>query len=183
MTNPNRPQRARADLAVARRLRWYWPMEASNAAVVPAFAAGIVWSADGALTAAFGLAAFACAALLVLGALYWRAVLRRIEGDRAAMAVWIPRLAAAEAPALALVAVAALAWAAEMLAAGGGWTPARVAAAALTVLAGLEYVNYYRVQLQHFDNGADLKRLLTGRGFRTAQMARDIAAWRARGKR
>jgi hypothetical protein len=28
--------------------------------------------------------------------------------------------------------------------------------------------------LQHFDNVADIRRLLTGRGFRRSQMARDL---------
>ena len=48
-----------------------------------------------------------------------------------------------------------------------------------TALAALEYVNYYKFQVQHFDNWADFKRLMTGRGFRKAHMARDIAAGRA----
>jgi hypothetical protein len=36
------------------------------------------------------------------------------------------------------------------------------------------------VQLQHFDNGADFKRLIGGRGFRRAHLARDLAAYRGR---
>ena len=50
----------------------------------------------------------------------------------------------------------------------------RWVALAAAVLAALEYVNYYHRQLQHFDNFADIKRLLTGRGFRRSQMARDL---------
>ena len=50
----------------------------------------------------------------------------------------------------------------------------------VTILGVLEYVNYYHVQLQHFDNMADWRRLLAGRGFRPAHMARDLATWRRR---
>jgi hypothetical protein len=48
----------------------------------------------------------------------------------------------------------------------------------LTVLAMLEYINYYHRQLQHFDNAADLKRLLSGKGFKRSHMARELAAFR-----
>jgi hypothetical protein len=59
-----------------------------------------------------------------------------------------------------------------------GWSGAVIAALACSALGSLEYVNYYRVQLQHFDNLADFKRLLGGRGFRKAHLARDLAAFR-----
>lgn len=165
---------------VTRRLRAYWQMEAANVLFVPVFAIGLVFWAGGTLTPALVIAAMACAALLVVGAIYWRAVLRQLEGSPGALASWIPRLAAVEAPMLVLAVVAAIATGAEFALAGGGWTPARIAAASLTALAVLEYVNYYRVQLQHFDNWADFKRLVTGRGLRQSHMARDIQAWRRR---
>jgi hypothetical protein len=52
----------------------------------------------------------------------------------------------------------------------------RIAATACAVLAALEYVNYYHRQLQHFDNWADFKRLIAGKGFRKSWMARDLDA-------
>ncbi len=172
MTSTNNP--------VARRLRGYWQMEAANVLFVPAFAIGLVLWAGGTVSIALVVAAIACSALLVIGALYWRAVLRQMEGAPGVMAFWIPRLAAVEALSLVLVAGAVAANVVEFVQAGGGWTPARIGAVALTALAALEYVNYYRVQLQHFDNWADFKRLITGRGLRQAHMARDIQAWRRR---
>ena len=168
--------------SVAKRLRWYWQMEAANAVIVPAAALGFVWWAGGAATAAFWVAAIACAMLLVIGALYWRAVLRQIQGASTAFDYWLPRLAAAELTSLLLVSAAAIMVVLEFALSGGGWVATRVAAAFLTVLAGLEYVNYYKVQLQHFDNWADFRRLMSGRGFRRAHMARDIAAWRSRAR-
>ncbi|MDX2275718.1 MAG: hypothetical protein NW206_09740 [Hyphomonadaceae bacterium] len=164
---------------VAIRLRWYWQMEAANAVLLPVLAWLLVAQSGGTMTAAFGASALACAWLLVIGALYWRAVLRKMQGASGALDYWLPRLAKAEFPSLALVLVAASAIALEFAMLGGGWTAARIAAVALATLAALEYVNYYKIQLQHFDNGADFKRLITGRGFRKAHMARDIAAWRA----
>lgn len=166
--------------SVAKRLRWYWQMEAANVVLVPATAFGLVWSGGGTANAALWVAAVACSALLVVGTLYWRAVLRRIEGDARAFNFWLPRLAAAESLSLFLVAVSALIFALELILSGQGWTPETIAAAVLTVLAALEYVNYYMVQLQHFDNWADFRRLMTGRGFGKAHMARDIAAWRSK---
>lgn len=165
---------------VTRRLRAYWQLEAANVLFVPGFAIGLVFWAGGTLTPALVIAAVACAALLVVGAVYWRAALRQLEGSRGAMAAWLPWLAAVEAPTLALAVAALIATGAEFALAGGGWTPARIAATSLTALAVLEYVNYYRVQLQHFDNWADFKRLVSGRGFRKAHLARDIHVWRRR---
>ena len=167
---------------VTRRLRAYWQMEAANVLFVPGFAIGLVFWAGGTLTPSLVIAAFACAALLVVGAIYWRATLRQLEGSPGGLASWIPWLAAVEAPTLALAVAAAIATGAEFALAGGGWTPARIAAASLTTLAVLEYVNYYRVQLQHFDNWADFKRLITGRGLRQSHLARDIKAWRRRSR-
>ncbi len=43
-----------------------------------------------------------------------------------------------------------------------------------TLMAVLEYVNYYHRQLQHFDHSEDFKRLLSGNGLRPSQMAKDL---------
>jgi hypothetical protein len=47
----------------------------------------------------------------------------------------------------------------------------------LLLLAVLEYINYYHVQLQHFDHAPDWKRLISGRGFRRSHLAREIERW------
>jgi hypothetical protein len=167
---------------VARRLRWYWQLEAANAVIVPLFAVGLVLWAGGEPTIALFAAAIACSTLLVIGALYWRAVLRQLERASGSFDYWLPRLAAVEHVSLLLVFAASITVALEFVLLEGGWTAARLAAASLTALAALEYVNYYMVQLQHFDNWSDFKRLMTGRGFRKAHMARDIAAWRLRAR-
>jgi hypothetical protein len=50
----------------------------------------------------------------------------------------------------------------------------RLIASGASAMALAEYINYYHRQLQHFDNMADFKRLLTGKGFRRSQMAVDL---------
>ena len=59
-----------------------------------------------------------------------------------------------------------------------GFDAAAIATLVLTALAVLEYVNYYKIQLQHFDHAPDFKRVMQGRGFRKAHMARELEAWR-----
>lgn len=163
---------------IARRLGWYWRMEAANTVIVPAGVLLLVYSAGGSATLGLAINLLACSALLAIGAIYWRAVLRRMEGRGAAFDFWLPRLAASEPLAVALVFVAAAASIGESLRAGDGRLLETTVAWIVTAMTALEYVNYYRVQLQHFDNAADFKRLLTGKGFRQAHMAREIAAWR-----
>lgn len=166
------------DSAVSRRLRSYWKMEAVNVAFVPAFAAIGVWYFDGTLTPAFWLNALACSALLFIGTIYLRAISKRADGDRRFFDQSLPWLAKAETPAAVLVVAAVAAWIGERSMGEPAISPSGIASALLAALATLEYVNYYRVQLQHFDNAADFKRLMSGRGFRKSHMARDIAHWR-----
>ena len=91
----------------------------------------------------------------------------------------MPFISKAQIPLLLLsliaIAIAILLWVKPNLSASRGdqWT-ATVAA----ILAGLEYINYYHRQLQHFDHWPDFKRLVTGKGFRRAQMAVDLGRWK-----
>ncbi len=160
-----------------RNLDGYWKMEAANIVLVPAFAFFLGFPRDPVEALAIGLAAIATGGLLVVGALFWRGVDRRLRfADIASAQRALDFADRAEVTLLlacgCAVAATVAAWSLK------GWTPAILAAALLTLLAILEYVNYYRRQLQHFDNIADLKRLFTGRGFKASHMARDLAARR-----
>lgn len=168
------------DSAVSRRLRSYWKMEAVNVALVPASAVLGVWYFDGTLTPAFWLSALTCSALLAIGTVYLRAISKRADGDRRFFDQSLPGLAKVEPFAAALVVVAVAGWLGDLLTGQRANSPSGIASAILTILAALEYVNYYKVQLQHFDNAADFKRLMSGRGFRRSHLARDIAHWRSR---
>jgi uncharacterized RDD family membrane protein YckC len=129
--------------------------------------------------AAVSLSLLAASILLLLGGAYWCGVLRRAGGKPALLRQVLRVADRAERPILALLAVA---WLVSIGAlAVEGWSRPVIAAFACSALAALEYVNYFQVQLQHFDHWADFQRLLTGRGFRPAHLGRDVAALR-RGK-
>ena len=151
----------------------YWKFEAVNVVLVPAFAAYVVREVGGALHWTLAVAGFACALLLIVGTAALRMELadleRRPEFARqllgfARMMRWPSLLACAAG-------VAAAAW---QVRADEGWSAAAIAAVALATLAVLEYVNYYHVQLQHFDNAADFRRLMRGRGFRESHLSKAL---------
>jgi hypothetical protein len=118
-------------------------------------------------------------AMLAIGALYWRASLKRLQGDPKPMAYWMGWFAGLQRFVLVFLFLAFGAaiidiWDAQAV------TTARIAIWALVILAIAEYINYYHIQLQHFDHAADFKRLMSGRGFRQSHMARDLRAYRSR---
>ena len=155
----------------------YWKMEAANVVFVPAFALWLGFPRNLLDAAAIGLAIVATAGFLVVGTAFWRGIDRRLRfADRDAARRALALADRVEKPLLAINAAAVAATVGALVV--NGWTGAAVAAAALSVLAGLEYINYYQRQLQHFDNRADFKRLLSGRGAKPSHMARDLAAWR-----
>ena len=162
--------------AVIARLDPYWKMEAFNMLAVPGMALFFTKGAVGWVTL---VPMLATVLLLGIGAAYWRTKvrqMRRVQLEQSKVLRWIDRL---QWPSLILTllgcVVMALGWLVPGLARG---TPDRVAATVLAVLAALEYVNYYHRQLQHFDNRADFRRMLAGKGFRPSWMARDLAAFR-----
>lgn len=164
---------------VAKRLRTYWQLEAGNVVLLPSLVLVMVATGGGTPDFTLGLALAANMLLLVIGACYWRIVLLRIEGDQRPFERWLPRLAAAEPYALALTVATVAATAFDLAAGGGTWPAERIASAAMTALAVLEYVNYYRYQLQYFDHAPDFAALLKRKTLKQAHMARDIAEWRA----
>jgi hypothetical protein len=164
----------RGRVALRRRLAGYWRMEAGNVLLVPAVPIVLAWRWNEPLGAASLVSLGAACLLLIVGACYWRARhLELLDGRATTPTVrWIARgrpwwIGATAAAVLAAVA----SWAGAAAGSLDRWV-ATVAAA----LAVAEYVNYFHVQLQHFDNIADLRRLLTGQGLRRAHLARDIAA-------
>ena len=161
-----------------RNLARYWQMEAANSLFVPAFALALGFPREAVEAIALSLAMVATAGFLIVGAAYWRAVDRRLRlGESSVTARALALADRVEKPLLVILGLALVATLAAL--AKHGWSRSVVAAAGLGLLAALEYVNYYHRQLQHFDNLADLKRLLTGRGLKAAHMARELAAWRA----
>ena len=116
-------------------------------------------------------------ALLIIGAVYWRAKVRQLQQKRYQIAPVLAKIGRLRLPVLILTILSALvaiaSWFIPYLAISAA---DRICASIAAALAALEYVNYYHRQLQHFDNAADFKRLLSGKGFRVSQMARDLRA-------
>ncbi|MEE4206001.1 MAG: hypothetical protein V2I39_06910 [Erythrobacter sp.] len=164
---------------IEQRLAGYWKMEAANVVLVPAIALILAASYGWTLGAPSYFAMVPTCLLLAIGAHYWRAKLAQLRSGEA-----LPRgigfIARLQWPSAALTGLAAVI-------AGASWSVPGLAAsqadrwvsAVLALLAGLEYVNYYHRQVQHFDHWPDFLRLLAGHGFRRSQMAVDIARWHA----
>lgn len=159
---------------IVSRLSSYWKLEAGNVVLLPAFAWFLLYQAGAKPDLPVILAMFASSALLVIGAACWRMELARAQGEAALADRIVAVLARTEQLGfvLALLGAFAALWG---LWRAGGLTPAAIAALALGLLAVLEYLNYYVVQLQHFDHVADFKRLLSGKGFRRPHLAKAIA--------
>lgn len=158
-----------------RNFRSYAAMEALNIVLVPGAVLLLAPPGNWAEILAMGFAMAACAGFLLVGSAYWAGLDQRLNTSiRSAMTRALTLAHRLEIP-LLLITAAAL----PMLAFAifnGGWSWSVIGAAILTLLAALEYVNYYRRQLQHFDRSSDFKRLMTGSGFRRSHMARDLAA-------
>lgn len=161
-----------------RRLTTYWKIEAGNAVLVPALAVYLVLESGGSISAALVLSGLACSFLLVIGAIALRMMRRKARGESNAIADRIPLLARMRWPAIALCVAAAAANAVDWLSGSAEFSEQYLAPAVLLILAVLEYINYYHVQLQHFDHAPDWRRLVSGRGFRRSHLAREIDRWR-----
>lgn len=166
--------RNRADLLA--RLEPYWKMEAGNMIGVPFIVLLLTKGQIGWIT----LVALAGVIMLLgVGAVYWRMKVRQLRGEEISVDAVLGWLARLQWPGLLLtlagIAAATLGWIAPQYSAG---LPDRIAASGCALLALLEYINYYHRQLQHFDNKADFKRMLAGKGFRQSWMARDLAQLR-----
>ncbi|UOR14699.1 hypothetical protein [Qipengyuania aquimaris] len=163
------------------RLSGYWRMEVGNAVIIPLAVLFVAKMSESPLGLLTWLSFLPMCALLLLGGLYWRGKLRSLDGDARPLDT---SLAIADKSQLALGFASVLALLAALCAWVWPWLSVslgdRIAATICSLLAVLEYVNYYHRQLQHFDHAADFRRLIAGQGFRRAQMAGDLARLRSR---
>lgn len=165
-----------ATAGLKRRLSGYWKMEAGNVLLVPVILLMVTrWTPSWVTLVSF----IPMMLLLLIGAYYWRAKLKQLEDRSYDLSGAMRVISVSQAPALILSLVAGsaviYAWTRPDLFTSG-WD--RGAATFAALLALLEYVNYYHRQLQHFDHGPDFKRLLSGKGLRPSQMARDLKTYR-----
>jgi hypothetical protein len=162
---------------VQNRLRNYWKMEAANAFVVPATGAILVVTSDDNIDLPMFIAGLATTSLLVIGTFALRAHFKMSEGDSAPMAKFVPTASKLQKP-MALLSALAVFSAGFSLWHDAGFSPSAIATCVFALLAVLEYINYFVVQLQHFDHGPDFRRLMSGKGFRPSHLARAIARHR-----
>jgi hypothetical protein len=152
-------------------------MEAANCVLLPGLALLVATPRHPAEILSMGLSILSCVGFLLVGTFFWAALDRRLRrGDREPMNRALAFADRAERPLLAITSVSTAALLLPLW--FSGLSAALAGAAVLTTLAWLEWINYYRCQLQHFDRWSDFRRLLTGRGLRTPHMARALAAHR-----
>jgi hypothetical protein len=167
-----------------KRLKPYWKMEAVNVLSIPFFAWILIRVCfGGQITIAVIASTVATAFLLVVGTFAWKMVVDRLEGNPASEKTWTPWLDLARWPAILLIMIALIATAAEALSTLPRNSASLIGASLLCVLAILEFVNYYHVQLQHFDHAEDFQRLLSGKGFRESHLSKSIRTYRQRSRK
>ena len=154
----------------------YANLEALNAVLLPALAAYFGWPSDRSGAILLIIANVALIIGLVVGALYWWGVAARLKRRTLPMnrALRLANVAQRPMLVMTMAAIALCIW----QVADKGMSLTNIVAIVVTTLAALEYINYYHVQLQHFDNRADFKKMLRGAGFKRAHLARDLALFR-----
>ena len=120
--------------------------------------------------------------MLLIGTFALRIKLETVKARRSFGQRWLPWLSQAQWPALVMV-IAAVVGAAFQLWVDGRRSGVAIATVACSLLAVLEYINYYHVQLQNFDHMPDLKRFMAGGGFRESHLAKALRSFRARKRR
>ncbi|QJB69183.1 hypothetical protein [Parasphingorhabdus halotolerans] len=157
---------------IIKRLKSYWKLEAGNAFLIPAM---MFWFTGGNLGLVSYVAMAPMILLLLIGAAYWHAKWLQLTDASFDIVPHLTIFRRLRTPALVLTITALgwtiYAWLNTSISVGFA---DRVVASIASGLALAEYVNYYHRQLQHFDNVADFKRLLRGKGFRRSQMAIDL---------
>ncbi|HEY0164480.1 MAG TPA: hypothetical protein VGB39_03810 [Sphingomicrobium sp.] len=155
----------------------YAMMEGANVVLVPALALWFGWPRSGSEIWAMAISIFAVSGLLVVGTLFWHGIDLRLKGKGGSAAGRAVKFADAAQRPMAIATAASVVGAVAAFAINGP-SNAAIAAALLSLLAVLEYVNYYHRQLQVFDNAADMRRLLSTRQLKRAHLARELAAYR-----
>ena len=164
-----------------KRLKPYWMMEGANVVLMPLIAWFLISVvANGQITVAVIAAMLATSFLLVVGTFAWKMVVDGLEGNSRSEVKWTPWLDLARWPAILLTILALIATVIEASSTLPRVSASLIGASLLCLLAILEFVNYYHVQLQHFDHADDFQRLLSGKGFRRSHLSKSIRAYRQR---
>ena len=175
MTNTETKQVRTIRDKLIKRLSMYWQVEFLNIFLLPLCLWILAFKSGQSLGVSTFFNFIPMCGLLLVGALYWRAKLRHLQGNRNAVAGALKSIAAVQLPLLLLTIVAAGISVATFVVPGFAWSSAdKWIALVVLILGVLEYVNYYHRQLQHFDHWPDLKRLCSGKGFRKSGLRADL---------
>lgn len=167
-----------------KRLKPYWMMEGANVVLIPLIAWFLITVvAKGQITIAVIAAMLATSFLLVVGTFAWKMVVDGLEGNSTSEEQWTPWLDLARWPAMLLTILALIATVVEAISTLPRFSASLIGASLLCLLAILEFVNYYHVQLQHFDHAEDFQRLLSGKGFRQSHLSKSIRDYRQRSRK
>ena len=159
-------------------------MEGANVVLMPLIAWFLISVvANGQITVAVIAAMLATSFLLVVGTFAWKMVVDGLEGNSRSEVKWTPWLDLARWPAILLTILALIATVIEASSTLPRVSASLIGASLLCLLAILEFVNYYHVQLQHFDHADDFQRLLSGNGFRRSHLSKSIRAYRQRSRK
>ncbi len=161
-----------------KRLSSYWQLEALNVIFVPALTAILVIQANDNISWPLGLSMVACSSLLIVGAIVWRLKFDELQKKVEFESFIIPWLDRVKFPSLWLC-LATIPAALYDFMHHGRWSPSVIATTALAALSILEWINYYAIQLQHFDHIDDFKRLIKGKGFRESHLAKALRRFKA----
>lgn len=159
---------------LSKRLTMYWQMELVSSVLIPTVFILFMLTTN----SAFGWFAFVCYlpafVLLLLGARYWYSKLEHIKGDSVPLKQLLPIARMLRIPLLSTCIIAFAMCIGELFNPISVSTLDCVGGLVFTTLAILEFINYYVVQLQHFDHWPDFVRLISGRGFRKSHLRRDL---------
>ena len=146
-------------------------MEAANTVAIPFFVVWAVGKSGQTISFPLIIAMAAACFMLLIGTFALRIHLETAKGLRSFAQRWVPWLSKAQWPALIMV-VTAVAGTGFQLWVDGHRSGVTIATVACSLLAMLEYINYYHRQLQNFDHMPDLKRFMGGGGFRQSHLAK-----------
>ena len=149
-------------------------MELASSVMVPAVFCFLSFATGNAL----GWFALVCCipacGILLIGAGYWYSKLKSIEGDSTSLNHLLPFARTLKVPMLLGCVAVVLLCLTDLYFPLASGKMDRIGSFIFAALAVLEYTNYYLVQLQHFDHWPDFVRLITGRGFRSPHLRRDL---------
>ena len=161
--------------ALRKRLDSYWRLELLCAAWIPATAVFLLVTFNQKIGPVCILCSVPTVAMLLVGGWYWRTRHCALNGDDRIFKKAIPWIARLQLPLIIAVLLATVVCVVDVTFARISLsTGDRIVAVVMTVMAVLEYINYYHRQLQHFDHYPDFLRLVTGNGFRRSHMSRDL---------